>query len=96
MIGYIVKLVYLLDFKITLTGWNLPHIGSFYMEMCTHDPNKMQNLAHDLFCLPLFSVPFRVTYEKIGMRQKGFFVLLNHYVIWPVFPIWISMAPAQG
>ncbi|KIM88603.1 hypothetical protein PILCRDRAFT_61810 [Piloderma croceum F 1598] len=30
----------------------------------------MQNLAHDPFCLPLFSVPFGVTYEKIGTIQR--------------------------
>ncbi|KIM82665.1 hypothetical protein PILCRDRAFT_70206 [Piloderma croceum F 1598] len=30
----------------------------------------MQNLAHDPFCLPLFIVPFGVTYKKIGTIQR--------------------------
>jgi hypothetical protein len=40
------------------------------MEMSTRDPNEMQNLAHDPSCLPLFNVPFGVTYEKIGTIQR--------------------------
>ena len=38
--------------------------------MSTRDLNKMQNMAHDPSCLPLFSVPFGVTYEKIGTIQR--------------------------
>src|ERR1700679_1002325 len=38
--------------------------------MSTRDLNKMQNLAHDPFYKPLFSVPFGVTYEKIGTIQR--------------------------
>jgi hypothetical protein len=30
----------------------------------------MQNLAYDPFFLPLFTVPFGVTYEKIGTIQR--------------------------
>jgi hypothetical protein len=46
-----------------------------YVEMSARDPNKMQNLAHDPSCLPLFSVPFGVTYEKIGTIQRRGFLL---------------------
>ena len=38
--------------------------------MSTRDLNKMQNLAYDPFYLPLFTVPFGVTYEKIGTIQR--------------------------
>ena len=80
MTGYMVKLVYLLDFKITLIGWNL--LGEVpYVEMSTRDPNKMQNLAHDPSCLPLFSVPFGVTYEKIGMIQRRVFLLDTIFIL---------------
>ena len=40
------------------------------MEMSTRDPNEIQNLAHDPSYLPLFNVPFGVTYEKIGTIQR--------------------------
>ena len=39
-------------------------------EMVTRDSNKMQNPAHDPSCLPHNSVPFGVTYEKIGTIQR--------------------------
>ncbi|KIM92098.1 hypothetical protein PILCRDRAFT_57052 [Piloderma croceum F 1598] len=38
--------------------------------MRTRDLNKIQNLAHDPFCLPLSTVPLGVTYEKIGTIQR--------------------------
>ena len=47
------------------------HISGLpYVETSTRDPNKMQNLAHDPLCLPLYTVPFGVTYEKIGTIQR--------------------------
>src|SRR5882757_3834777 len=44
--------------------------GLPYAEMVTRDSNKMQNPAHDPSCLPHNSVPFGVTYEKIGTIQR--------------------------
>ena len=54
------------------------------MEMSTRDPNEMQNLAHDPSCLPLFNVPFGVTYEKIGtIQRRGFFVFVKDFTVIP-------------
>ena len=67
-VGYMVKVVCLSDLKFTLGGNHIS--GLPYVETSTRDPNKMQNLAHDPLCLPLYNVPFGVTYEKIGTIQR--------------------------
>jgi hypothetical protein len=66
--------------------------------MSTRHLNKMQNLAYDPFYLPPFTVPFGVTYEKIGtIQRRGFLFcsIIMSYVIWQVFPIWVAFPFGQ-
>jgi hypothetical protein len=64
--------------------------------MSARNLNKMQNLAYDPFYMPLFSVPFGVTYEENGNdREKGFIVYPEDFTMIPgvvnhsICPFWI-------